>query len=1614
MKKSKIGRLAALLAASSLLFAGFFTSCKSDDDEGGGGSNSSDVTNDDSGVTVPVVSIDGFYSPATGATAFYEDGSLIIKFDSTPTVDRSTDDRAVKVYSADGTLVDSIKSFDENVSSNAKNASYQTVNVKKQLISVSGTSVVIKLHSSLANDTSYYVNIDEGLFTGKVNGVDFSGISDSSTWTFTTRSAPSISGNEITVGSDKNFSTIQGALNYIKNSSDSWTITVDEGFYHELLTYSGDAKLTLVGSQSDFDAQSGDDGKVVVYWANANLWNGSSRQRMMFLWEGSDLTIKNMTFANVIDRADVGTSGTQAETLYFDSTANLIAYNSSFKSHQDTLLIGNNGGRGWFYQCYIEGDTDYIWGYPAVVLFEECTLRCLYDSAATTHTSYIFASRTPTSSLSANKGLVLFNSTVKVDNGVTAYYGRNSGSDTQAAVVFNIFEKVDSKLWYEGSTKYDEDIEGICSVGYKDYGNVYEDGSEISTDSRVEGAYGLSKVVAEREYCGRNAILNRGWDATNRKYVPASTQWDISAFETEFNASEDKSKSMIYLEPTYIAYLEGNASSDAFTATNYAGTAVDSVSYAVSDETLATVADGVVTAKESVEGTVTLTVTSNSMSGVATINVIKQIVEATSLTLNKTEAFSINKDDEVTLSVTFAPEDVTDSEVIWSSSNTDVLRVTGSGSLGTGTSATVSGFGVGSATITATSKKTPTVYTSVDITVEDVYCVNYLSESSTYTKNASVAHRDQSVVANPVSYGFAGDVAVKATSADILWGNNGWPFASEDTVSNAAGADFAWADFTIKAAADITLDAITASAYCSATSNERAIVYVKVGDGEFTQMGEVAADNKAMQFTKQDITTTVNAGTIAVVRVAIASTEGKTVSKEITGVIGGVSIYYTITGTPITFAGADGEYNIIDYYSGSGTQWDSIEDGSSADGMVSWESLKYHSANYGAAVSGSGNTGTVKIKVGGASVISIVGSQYGNGTLTVTNSTSEVIAGPASTKMSSDGSVTTRTLSFLYTDSTEDTLSLVFTGTSYIGTITVKELTTEVAEVTSVTVNGTDTVSTASPSTFTATVETTYCASTAVEWTSSDENVATVDENGTVTGVAAGTATITATSTVDSTKSDSIEITVIEEELKPVTGTTYSYNFKDSSSSDYVAVTAKTAGSSPDSFVSWNEYWSTHSYGLQSSDKTQTAISIKVAGNVLVGFTGYNAADGVMTVTDASDNVVLEKMPMATGSDATTKWFIYKGDETTLTLTQLSGTTYISTLTVKPWTNEVAAVTNVTLSGAGSVAVGNSIELSAKVTTDYFADESLTWSSGDDTIATVVDGVVTGVSAGDVTITATSVNNPEISGTKTIKVTSGEATPIYGYTYSYTLTGNVGTPYTSSDSFLVVTANSDNGGHGLIMKDGNTIVLKVAGAGTVTLGTCAYDKACTITVTNSSGEQVGNSIAISAGDEKTDNTTVDFAYDGEADTLTFTYSAGTGGQYLHSVKFTPSETSTTYTLTGKVGTPYTSDDGNLVVTANSDNGGHGLVMKDGNTIVLKVAGVGTVTLGTCAYDNACTITVTDSSGELVGESIAISAGDSKTDNTTVDFAYDGEADTLTFTYSAGTGGQYLHSVKIAY
>lgn len=707
------------------------------------------VTSPSSGGSFTAPTISGNYYPANGSTSAYVDGNLILKFDSTPTIGTGS----VKIYTSGGTLVDTINPTDETfVSGNNSGGVVGALNVKGQLIQVSGSTVVIKPHTNstgysiLSHGTAYYVTIDSGLFTGKIGGADFGGITGSSGWTFTTAAAPTISGNTITVSptdSSANFSTIQGALNYLRSNSStgSWTINVGAGSYLERLFYSGTANVTLKGPAGN---SYGDTAKV--YWANLDLWNPGTRARPMFLWQGGDLTIQNLTLINTTDRSVVGTSSTQAETLFFDCTSNLVANNSSFVSHQDTLNLGNNGGRAWFYDCYIEGDTDYIWGTAAVALFEKCKLRSVRDYAIASQVSYIFAPRTLTTG-SINKGFVLMDSTVSIDAGVTAYYGRNSGADTTAAVFNNAFTgagTLSSALWGGTGVTY-TDVAGDAALGFKDYNNTMN-GSVVSTTSRLSGTYALTPNVFNREYTGRSVILNRGFNTSTSKYAAGST-WDISSYVTSFSAQTDNSTKNVFVEPVYVANLVGGTTS---TLTASAYDSNTSFTWSSSDTSIATVnSSGVVTAATGVTGTAKITATSGTGgTGIATIGVIPTDIVATALSLSSFATTTMEQDDIAYITAEFTPSNTTDKTALtWTSSNTSVLTVT---AVANSSKAVIYAVGPGTATISVTSSK-------------------YTSATGGTTGTITVLNDGKSIGVVPASPGYSFSfLTPDSTSSDVL------------------------------------------------------------------------------------------------------------------------------------------------------------------------------------------------------------------------------------------------------------------------------------------------------------------------------------------------------------------------------------------------------------------------------------------------------------------------------------------------------------------------------------------------------------------------------------------------------------------------------------------------------------------------------------------------------------------------------------------------------------------------------------------------------------------------------------------------------------------------------
>ena len=557
--KGSLIRLAKVGAGTLLALAAFFTaasfaSCDDDDDEE---SYVESFAESDSYGTA-LKSSDAAY-PVSGAKDAPIDGYMRLTFSSKPSLTKGA---CIYIYKDGGesgdTLVDTIGFAGESLT--GQTTSY-SVNVDDQLVYVDGTSVYFMPHYGVLDyDTTYFVAVPTGTISGTLNSTDFSSYglsSGSKSWSFTTRSAPTVStSTAITIDAAESsgtndrpdFRTVHGALDAIGSSSGSYTLSVAAGDYKELVSWKGNASITITGETTSSDTITyGSD--VVIHWRNYQGYNGSSSTRPSFYYGGKDLVLENITLQNDFDRS-LDTGNTQAETLYFNSSSNLAAYNCSFLSHQDTLLTK---GKNWFYKCHIEGDVDFIWGYADAALFEECELVCVYDSNATSHSAYIFETRvgTVSSDTTVGKGYVIFNSTVTVESGTTAYYGRRASSgssyyDQAALVDVTIDGTLADAHWYVGNepcgltgTLYGD----YADVGWKEY-NVTSGGSTSVGDSSLTYAGKIDDTEYTYEYSGRYTILNRVYNISDKTYKTASSTWDTSTLASNWSATTDASASL--------------------------------------------------------------------------------------------------------------------------------------------------------------------------------------------------------------------------------------------------------------------------------------------------------------------------------------------------------------------------------------------------------------------------------------------------------------------------------------------------------------------------------------------------------------------------------------------------------------------------------------------------------------------------------------------------------------------------------------------------------------------------------------------------------------------------------------------------------------------------------------------------------------------------------------------------------------------------------------------------------------------------------------------------------------------------------------------------------------
>jgi pectinesterase len=189
--------------------------------------------------------------------------------------------------------------------------------------------------------------------------------------------------SELTVAADGtgNYKTIGAALNAFRAYSPvPLKLHIKNGTYHEKvvmphwltnITIDGESKEKTIITYDDYSGKPLPNG---IDSATGRDKFSTFNSYTLFI-QGNDVIIRNLTIQNTSGR--VG----QAVALHVEGDRVQIE-NCKLLGNQDTLLTANDSSRQYYFQCYIEGTTDFIFG-PATVIFESCTIKSLTNSFIT-------------------------------------------------------------------------------------------------------------------------------------------------------------------------------------------------------------------------------------------------------------------------------------------------------------------------------------------------------------------------------------------------------------------------------------------------------------------------------------------------------------------------------------------------------------------------------------------------------------------------------------------------------------------------------------------------------------------------------------------------------------------------------------------------------------------------------------------------------------------------------------------------------------------------------------------------------------------------------------------------------------------------------------------------------------------------------------------------------------------------------------------------------------------------------------------------------------------------------------------------------------------------------
>ena len=430
------------------------------------------------------------FSPSNGASGICVDTPLYITFNGAVSNVASGN---VRIYSVanPATPVDTLDLSINTVFSGSyivQPRSIGGVALSSYPIIISGNQAAIYPHPGLlANNQAYYVTLDSGVFADSA-GAYFAGITNTSTWQFTTKASGPANATNLVVAADGSgdFATVQGAADFVPNANTNYTvINIRNGTYTEIVRLNSKHSVTFRGQ---------DRHQTVIAYANWNGINPSTSTRPMFgVLGGNDVAIENLTLTNSTPNAS---GNNQAEALFINTAKRFILYNANLDSYQDTLLVNQNGDQAYVQDTHIQGNTDFIWGQGTLYVTNAQIMFMPYQSAQ----DYLTQARTPqfTNGFAfVNCRLSGANSSVNNcylsrDAGSTSYpYGQvayiNCAMDTNVVVPAG---------WALGSGTT---LPQTANLRFWEYQSVDLNGNLINTSSRASWSVQLDGATATNQ-----------------------------------------------------------------------------------------------------------------------------------------------------------------------------------------------------------------------------------------------------------------------------------------------------------------------------------------------------------------------------------------------------------------------------------------------------------------------------------------------------------------------------------------------------------------------------------------------------------------------------------------------------------------------------------------------------------------------------------------------------------------------------------------------------------------------------------------------------------------------------------------------------------------------------------------------------------------------------------------------------------------------------------------------------------------------------------------------------------------------------------------------------------